>query len=80
MDYILVYSSVFFLEEKKTYDIEGFSLKTITNKDIKTAKDVGKHLEYYHYEGTSTSPPCYHVKWFVFKDPIKLDEFQVNKL
>lgn len=65
-------------DDKTVVDIEGFSLRALTNKDIKVTTDSGKHLHYYYYEGTSTSPPCYHAKWFVFKDPVELDEFQIN--
>lgn len=43
--------------------------------------NLPKNKDYYHYEGSLTTPPCTEgVKWYVFKDPITVSVDQVKQL
>ena len=67
----------FFLSPDTKTEVEGFSIRDITNKDIRYKDGSGKKLPFFAYRGTSFEPPCYVVNWYIFKDPLEISDYQV---
>lgn len=50
--------------------VPGFNIQELLPKNMN---------EYYRYEGSLTTPPCYpSVLWTVFRHPVHISEEQVN--
>ena len=55
--------------------------QTIDADSIDIAKFLPSQLDYYHYEGSLTTPPCSEiVMWYLVKQPLKIPEEFLEKL
>ncbi len=57
----------------------------LESKNNTTSLDIKKIISHnnisFFYEGSFTAPPCQEaVKWFVFKNPILLNQNQINSI
>ena len=55
--------------------------KVVQNVRINPKDFLPREVQYYHYNGSLTTPPCSEgVAWFVMKTPIEVSAEQVSKL
>ena len=55
--------------------------QALTVSDLVCGDFLPQSLDYYHYEGSLTTPPCSEVvQWFLLKDPVEVPEDFLRKL